>query len=227
MRSTSKARNSASLCERPSDMGLGLLSILGAFLLGSLPHGLWVGQLARGIDVREHGSGNLGATNVYRTLGPRLGLIVLFLDMAKGALSVLLVQSVLPEASSVAWLTAWSGVIGMFAALLGHMFSPFAQFRGGKGVATAAGAWAVLTPAALGLAFLAWVVVFLLSRIVSAASIAAAIVLPIGVLLFDPSRPEVILSIITGALVLLRHRGNLQRLFRGDESRFDVQGRRS
>jgi len=208
-------------------MGPGLFSTLGAFLLGSLPHGLWVGRLARGIDIRDHGSGNLGATNVYRTLGPRLGLLVLFLDMAKGALAVLLVQRVLPEASSAAWVAAWSGVIGMFAALLGHMFSPFAQFRGGKGVATAAGAWAMLTPAALGLALAAWIVVFFLSRIVSAASIAAAIILPIGVILFDPSRPEVILSVITGALVLLRHHGNVRRLFRGDESRFDVQGRRS
>ncbi|MEZ4653985.1 MAG: glycerol-3-phosphate acyltransferase [Candidatus Eisenbacteria bacterium] len=107
----------------------GLLS----FLLGSIPSGLWLGRAVRGIDVREHGSGNLGATNVYRTLGPRWGISVLLLDAAKGVGAVLVSRAVGGTANPVLL-----GLLGMIGAALGHMFTPFAGFRGGKGVATLA-----------------------------------------------------------------------------------------
>jgi len=205
-----------------------------AWICGSIPWGLWIGRL-RGVDVRRHGSGNLGATNVYRVLGPRLGITVLLLDAAKGVAAVLLARAIVgaggdgAAAGSGSRLLA-AGLLGLLAAVLGHSFTPFAGFRGGKGVATAAGAWGVLAPGAFAVAFGLWVAVFAACRIVSAASIVAAAALPVaaGVLSHAPLRDPVFWgAVVTGALILLRHRGNLVRLRRREERALDLRGPRS
>ena len=200
----------------------GLLLAAGiAYLLGGIPSGLWIGRMARGVDVRQHGSGNLGATNVYRTLGPRLGLTVLLLDAAKGVAAVLIARALVPSQPLA------SGLIGMVGSFFGHMFTPFAGFRGGKGVATAAGAWAALVPFGLLTALVTWIVLFATTRLVSLASVCASIVLPIAVWGFghrSPADPFLWLSILTAVFIVVRHRSNLGRLKRGEESRLAVRG---
>lgn len=195
-----------------------LLAALQAFALGSIPSGLWIGKWARRIDVREHGSGNLGATNVYRVLGPRWGLTVLLLDAAKGALATALAQRLTGS-------FLWGGIAGLLISILGHMFTPFASFRGGKGVATAAGAWGVLVPLGLGISLGVWILVFATTRIVSIASILAAIVLPIAVGISVGIRdPRFAIAVLVGVLIVLRHSSNLRRLLSGQEGRLAVRG---
>lgn len=201
-----------------------MLAFALAWILGSLPFGLWAGRLLRGIDVRHHGSGNLGATNVYRVLGPGPGIAVLLLDAAKGVAAVLAARAVLGEAAG-----AVVGPASLLAAVLGHSFSPFAGLRGGKGVATAAGAWGVLAPLPLAIALASWILVFAATRIVSAASVTASLVLPLAVGVSRGWRwqdPILWTAVLTGILILARHRSNLTRLRKGREKRLDLQGAR-
>ncbi len=234
---------------------------LAAFLLGSLPWGLWIGRMVRGLDVRNYGSGNLGATNVYRVLGPRWGIAVLLLDAAKGVGAVFLARAIVLAASggaasqagiaplfgaAQAWagmapiasqagpafsaIRAWAGLLGLTAAVLGHSFSPFAGFRGGKGVAAAAGGWGALAPLPFAAAMGVWIIVFAATRIVSAGSIAAAIALPIAVALLSPhggagTRTVLGFAVLTMVVLVLRHRPNLARLARGEERPLDLRGR--
>lgn len=209
------------------EIGAVLATAVIAFLLGSVPSGLWVGRLAHGIDVRDHGSGNLGATNVYRTLGRGWGLLVLFLDGFKGWAAVHWVPAL---AHLVTEGNAGLGVslVAMAAAALGHMFSPFASFRGGKGVATVAGSWAALAPVALLLALAVWILVFATSRIVSLASVLAALVLPVATALSQgtrgPEAPIFWMAVVVAVLIVVRHRSNLARLRGGREGRLDLRG---
>ena len=188
------------------------LYIFVAFFLGSLPFGYWLGRL-RGLDVRQQGSKNTGATNVGRVLGKKWGFLVLALDIGKGWIAVTLATQVGHAGDPTAVATA-------VIAVLGHVFSPWIGFRGGKGVATSAGVLLALTPW-VGLSVIAvWGVVFLMGRIVSVASLVAATAFPFLVLGLDPGRP-----LLQGAalglagLVWIRHRDNLVRLFRGEESK--------
>jgi len=188
------------------------LYIFLAFFLGSLPFGYWLGRL-RGFDVRQQGSKNTGATNVGRVLGKKWGFLVLALDIGKGWIAVTLATQVGHAEDPTAVATA-------VVAVLGHVFSPWIGFRGGKGVATSAGVLLALTPW-VGLSVIAvWGVVFLMGRIVSVASLVAATAFPFLVLGLDPGRP-----LLQGAalglagLVWIRHRDNLVRLFRGQESK--------
>jgi glycerol-3-phosphate acyltransferase PlsY len=212
-----------------------LVTVLGAFVLGSLPWGLWFGRILKGIDVRDHGSGNLGATNVYRVLGPAPGITVLLLDAGKGVAAVFLARALLPMVPVAAGADGttgpvpidWPGLAALAAAVLGHSFTPFAGFRGGKGVATAAGAWGVVAPLPLAAALGAWIIVFAVRRIVSLASIVASIALPIATCLLRPrpwADPVAWLAIVTGALVVARHRANLARLASGRERPLDLKG---
>lgn len=187
-------------------------SCAAGFLLGSIPFGLLWGRLFRGVDVRKHGSGNLGATNVYRVLGPAHGIAVLLLDILKGGGAVLLARRLTGlETAAVA--------SGLFA-VLGHMFSPWVRFHGGKGVATGLGIWLFLAPAASGLALAVWGLVLALTRRVSAASLGASAAL-VPIVLLGPGGGAgpvlALLSIVTAALVWIRHRGNISRLVRGEE----------
>jgi len=187
--------------------------VLTAFFLGSLPFGHWL-ALVRGIDLRNQGSGNTGATNVGRILGKKWGIFVFVLDLGKGWIAVALAKSVgnLPE--------TWSVTVGVFA-VLGHVFSPWLGFRGGKGVATSAGILIGLAPwVALGVALI-WFLTFQMSRTVSVASLCAATAFPLFVFWLMPEQKVFQwISIGMTVLVWFRHRDNLKRLFQGKENRF-------
>jgi glycerol-3-phosphate acyltransferase PlsY len=170
-----------------------------------------VGRLA-GIDVRAAGSGNVGATNVARTVGRHAGLATLLIDIAKGALPVWIARG-LGESVAV------SALAGL-AAVLGHLLPVFSRFRGGKGVATAAGVFAVLAPVALGFGLVTFALVVGRSRIVSLASLAAMAILPLPVLLLGYPRPILLVSITVAICVGGAHRDNLRRLHAGTEPRF-------
>lgn len=183
-----------------------------AYAVGSLPFGYWCGRLARGIDIRNHGSRNLGATNVYRVLGPAYGATVLILDVVKGAVVVLACRLV--TGSEI------GALVGGLLSILGHAFSPWVGFRGGKGVATGMGVWLMLAPLPTLLALLVWGCVLAVTRRVSPASLTAAIVLPIGVAFIGPAAdrlPRVLLAVALTIFVWIRHRANVTRLRKGDE----------
>jgi acyl phosphate:glycerol-3-phosphate acyltransferase len=194
-----------------------LLSLVSGYLLGALPFGYLVAR-AKGVNIMEVGSKNPGATNVLRVLGKGPGYLVFTLDALKGAvaalLPVLLHFSVNPEILGIAQV---SGLVG---ALLGHSFSCFLKFRGGKGVATAAGAFLVLMPVSTLIAGAVWVLSFYSLRYVSLASMLAAAALPIAAA--ARGLPMVVVGVATGVavFVILRHRANIIRLLNGTESKF-------
>jgi glycerol-3-phosphate acyltransferase PlsY len=198
-----------------------------AFLLGAIPFSFIIGRAVKGIDLRRHGSGNLGATNVFRTLGPRWGVACMLLDMAKGAAAVALMTSLVNHwpAHMATPFHITPDLFRIFAGVLaglGHTFSPFVSFHGGKGVATTGGAFAVLEPWALLVTVVAFATVVAVKRIVSLASIVAACVLPLGVLFFEWRHAETSKTIITFTflmcgLVIWKHRANLARLRDGTE----------
>jgi glycerol-3-phosphate acyltransferase PlsY len=189
--------------------------LLASYLLGAIPTSYLVSRFIAGIDLRKHGSGNLGATNLYRVLGWKYAVPVALFDIAKGAIPVLVFAR---QASDSQLFAMACGV----AAIVGHVFSVFVGFRGGKGVATAAGVVLGLPPMALGVAALVWVVLVVLTGYVSLGSIAAAAVLPVAVYLLEDSvRPEILwVDIAIAAGVILTHRRNIQRLLKGTENRF-------
>lgn len=201
-------------------------ALIVAFLIGSMPWALWVGRLARGIDLREHGSGNLGATNVYRTLGPRLGWTVFLLDSLKGAAAVLLAGAIAGDAFPGGRVGA--GLAGALCAVLGHVFTPFAGFKGGKGAATAAGAMLAVAPIASILCLVCFVIAGLISHRISVGTIAAALTLP-GFLWLLPfawaGRGAAIIGTLVSLLILARHLPNMRRLRAGTEPRFSLRGK--
>ncbi len=186
-----------------------------AYLAGATPFGYLAGKM-RGLDIRHHGSGNIGATNVLRVLGKPVGIAVLVLDLLKGLLPVLLAMSV-SERSSIHIATA-------LAAILGHNYTFWLGFKGGKGIATTAGAILPIMPWALLVAVVVWTVALLTSRYVSVASIAAALAVPTTLvaqgLLAGSWNPVVLgFALFTSTLAIWKHRANIQRLRRGEENR--------
>jgi acyl phosphate:glycerol-3-phosphate acyltransferase len=192
--------------------------IAAAYLMGSVPSSVWLGKWIRGIDLREHGSGNAGATNAFRVLGKPLGIAVLLADMAKGYLAVLLsgFQEIFPEGTE-GWMALRIG-LGI-AAVAGHIFPVFAGFRGGKGVATLAGIGLALYPVPALAALGVYLLIFLVSGISALGSLVAVISYPLWVILVFPSGFHTlsVFSILVLLLVLLTHRKNIVRLFRGEE----------
>ena len=197
-----------------------VLLILIAYVLGSIPNALWVGKTFKNIDVREHGSKNTGSTNAARVLGPKLGIFTLILDILKGALptylGIVLGANLLTRITGIDKLDII--VIGM-AAILGHTFSLFLKFKGGKAVATTLGVFLVLVPYAILILLVIFFVIFGLTRYVSLASIISAVALPITVYLTTRHIPLTILGIIIGLLVIIRHKENIKRLINGTESK--------
>ena len=195
-----------------------ILFIAASYLIGSIPFGLLASKL-KGTDIREHGSGNIGATNVLRTLGKPIGIAVLILDVLKGFAPVKgafhLIHLPLFEAHPLL------GMGCAIAAIYGHNFPVWLKFKGGKGIATSAGALLALLPVPLGIALGTWIIVFLLSRYVSLASIIASISIPVSVALLSPSAPILIFTIALAALAIWRHHANIKRLLVGTENRFD------
>jgi glycerol-3-phosphate acyltransferase PlsY len=187
------------------------VAVLIAYLSGSLPFAYLAGRAFGGVDLRRQGSGNLGATNVFRVLGLPAAFVVFLLDAAKGALPVLLLPAHGPNAE---W---WSIAYGV-AAILGHVRPVFFLWRrGGKGVATAAGVFFALTLLPTAIATLIWVGVFVATRYVSVASLSAATALPFSVLIFRGPHAVFWMSLVTAAFVWWTHRGNIERLRHGDE----------
>jgi glycerol-3-phosphate acyltransferase PlsY len=198
--------------------------VLGSYLLGSIPFGYLAGRLG-GIDIQQAGSGNVGATNVVRVLGKRYGYPVFALDVLKGfgavKISMLMAPGRPPEWNS----PEIFGILAAMSSVLGHLYPPWLRFKGGKGVATSAGALLALTPIATLIGVAIWVIVFWLTGYVSLASVIAAVVLPIVILVVswndqNKVKPLVYSSVCVAAVVIWRHRSNLSRLIRGTEPRF-------
>jgi len=198
--------------------------LVGSYLLGSIPFGYLAGRLV-GIDIRQAGSGNVGATNVVRVLGKRYGYPVFALDVLKGfgavKIAILMAPGRPPEWNSPEIV----GILAAMSSILGHLYPPWLKFNGRKGVATSAGALLALTPVATLIGVAIWIIVFWLTRYVSLASITAAVVLPIVIVVVssqdeNKGKPLVYSSACVAAIVIWRHRSNLSRLMRGTEPRF-------
>lgn len=185
-----------------------------AYILGSIPNALWIGKVFKGIDVREHGSKNTGSTNAARVLGAKLGILTLILDISKGAIPTLIATMLLDSSISV--------ILVGICAILGHSFSIFMEFKGGKAVATTVGVFIVLVPGAILLAAVIFFLVFGITRYVSLSSMIGAISLPIWIILFYKNIPLTIFGIIIAILIIVRHKSNIQRLLNGTESKFSI-----
>jgi acyl phosphate:glycerol-3-phosphate acyltransferase len=187
------------------------LLIVAGYLLGSVPTGYILGKLA-GVDVRTIGSGNVGATNVARVVGKRLGLLTLFADAAKGLIPVIVARELEVSLLTVA-------AVG-FTAFLGHLYPIFLKFRGGKGVATALGVFLGVAPLATLVLILVFAVIVASTRIVSLGSIATALASPLVLWVLDYSTIFIGMAVLIAAMITMRHRANIQRLRAGTEPRF-------
>jgi len=188
------------------------------YLLGSIPSSYIMGRLLKGIDLRGHGSGNLGAANTFRVLGARAAVPVLLFDVGKGFLAVKLL--------SIAGIHSIElTIVAALVVILGHNYSIFVRFSGGKGVGTTSGAFLAMSPLAVGICFLVWLVMLLSFRIVSLASMAAAASLPLAIIMTnrfaggDTHTYVIILSIVVALLVIYKHRPNIHRLLEGTETK--------
>ncbi|HET6233267.1 MAG TPA: glycerol-3-phosphate 1-O-acyltransferase PlsY [Longimicrobiaceae bacterium] len=190
------------------------LLLAAAYLLGSVPASYLAGRWARGIDLREHGSGNLGATNTFRVLGAKVAAPVMVFDMLKGFVPALLFAG---WDSSADW--RWALAYGA-AAIVGHVFSVYMKFKGGKGVATGAGVFLGLAPVAVGVSILVWIVLVKVTRMVSLASIVSALVVIPGLLLTHRQTEVVVLGVAMVAFIIFSHRSNVGRILAGTEPRF-------
>jgi glycerol-3-phosphate acyltransferase PlsY len=194
--------------------------LFASYLVGAIPTSYLVGKWFRGIDLRAHGSRNLGATNLYRLLGWRFAVPVGLFDVAKGAVPVLLFG---PQVPAIPYFPVWCGAV----AVAGHTFSVFVGFRGGKGVATAAGMLIALAPLALAALVVVWVAVVWATGFVSLGSIVAAALFPVADYLLHPGRRSTLtlaIDIGLAAFIIWKHRTNIQRLLAGTENRFGKRG---
>jgi glycerol-3-phosphate acyltransferase PlsY len=200
------------------------VAVIGSYLLGSIPFGYLAGRIA-GIDIRTHGSGNVGATNVIRTLGKAYGYPVFVADFLKG-LAAVKISTLIGMRAQPEWVSSEIfGIAAAIASVIGHSFPIWLSFKGGKGVATSAGALFALAPVAAVIAAAIWILTFLLTRYVSLASVAAATALPLIILIAiwlggGPGRSLFYVSVCLAVVIVWRHRSNLSRLMRGTEPRF-------
>lgn len=189
-----------------------VLVLVSSYLLGSIPFGLLMGKWWSQVDVRQHGSGNIGMTNVLRTAGYLPALFTLIGDAGKGAAAAVLANRLIGDPS----FSLLAGTV----AVIGHNWSLFLGFKGGKGVATVAGVLFTLRPAVASVLFVVWIVVLGLFRYISLASISTAVALPIVLLFFKVGWAELVLALIVSCFTIYRHRSNIQRLRQGTEFRF-------
>ena len=197
-----------------------------AYILGSVPNALWIGKVFKGIDIREHGSRNTGSTNAARVLGAKLGILTLILDVSKGLVPTLM--AILLKVDFFENLTKISNfdyVLVGICAILGHVFSMFMNFKGGKAVATTLGVFLILVPKAILFAAIVFFVVFAVSRYVSLSSVLAAISLPIFIYFLYQQTIYVILGILIAILIVVKHRSNIERLKNGTESKFSLKNK--
>ena len=203
-----------------------LLMVL-AYILGSVPNALWIGKVFKGIDIREHGSRNTGSTNAARVLGAKLGILTLILDVSKGLVPTL--TAILLKVDFFENLTKISNfdyvLVGIWG-ILGHVFSIFMNFKGGKAVATTLGVFLILVPKAILFAAIVFFVVFAISKYVSLSSILAAISLPIFIYFLYQEMIYIILGILIAILIVVKHRSNIERLKNGTESKFSLKNKK-
>jgi len=192
-----------------------ILLIVAAYLIGAIPTGIILTKLAGGEDIRKAGSGNIGATNVYRVAGRTLGVLTLIGDCLKGLLPVLV-------ATEAFALTGTPLALVALAAFIGHCYPVYLGFKGGKGVATALGIFLVLSPSSIPFTLILFVLVLWKWRFISLSSISAAATIPFLVLAFERSWPLFFATLVIAGIVIWRHRGNIERLRSGDESRFNL-----
>lgn len=191
-----------------------LLALLLSYLLGSIPNGLWLCRALWHVDLRQHGSHNIGATNAWRTLGKGTGFLVFFLDMLKGLLAVWLGEMLV----GTPLVMILCGVL----AIVGHSLSLFLRFHGGKGVATGLGVILMLMPKVTVIVFLVWLLLVLATRYVSLGSIVAAALVPVLALVFGYPALYVAFGVLAAALIIVRHRSNITRLLNGTENRISA-----
>ncbi|MES2558727.1 MAG: glycerol-3-phosphate 1-O-acyltransferase PlsY [Bacteroidota bacterium] len=199
-----------------------LLQCLGAYLLGSVPTAVWVGKLFFGIDVREHGSGNAGATNTLRTLGKPAGFSVLFIDFAKGFAAASLVY-LDPEPMSLTEQLNMKMLLGSLS-VLGHVFPVFAGFKGGKGIATLIGVLTAMSSLLALFCFITFVIIVAISKFISLGSMVSAILCPVYTgLIYDWQQPTFLyFCMAISVLVVYTHRANIGRLRAGNENKFSL-----
>ncbi|MFH1406962.1 MAG: glycerol-3-phosphate 1-O-acyltransferase PlsY [Candidatus Omnitrophota bacterium] len=198
-----------------------IIAVIIAYLVGSIPFGYLAGKLLKGTDIRKHGSGNIGATNVFRTVGKIPGICVLSLDMAKGYFAAGFLAQLFLNYGVAAGDNLFRIMLGV-SCVCGHTWTVFLKFKGGKGVATAFGVMMALAPKCIGAGMLLWLCVFVLSHYVSLSSIAAAVSLPVFALFFKEPREFIILVIVLSALIVYRHIPNIRRLMKGEEPKLAV-----
>lgn len=186
--------------------------VIAAYLIGSIPMGLIFGKLFWKKDLRQFGSHNIGATNAWRVIGRKAGLLIFIFDFLKGQLGVLLGACMFASPGAM--------VVGGLFAMLGHMFPIFIGFKGGKGVATALGVIAALMPKVTAIVFIVWLVLTLITRYVSVASIVAAVLTPILAAAFKEPIIYFLFGLVAAVVIVFRHRENIQRLKAGRENKF-------
>lgn len=193
--------------------------LFAAYIIGSIPSGLIIGKKAYGVDLRQMGSKNIGATNAYRILGRRPAFLVFMADALKGVVGVLIGQ------------IAIEGTMGMIAggifAIIGHNWSIFLKFKGGRGVATGLGVLAMLTPAVTAIVFIIWLLIVYVTKYVSLASIIAAMVVPIFMRIFACDLDTIVFGIIAAFFVIIRHKPNIERLYRGEEPKIKAGSKKN
>ena len=196
-------------------MLIGIPIMVACYLLGGIPFGVMIGKLFKGIDIRDFGSGNIGFTNVYRTLGAGPALLVFITDTAKGLVAVLLCRAF---GLSDYWI-----VSGALLSVIGHCFSVFLGFKGGRGVATSLGVIIGLSPVIAAVAFGIWVVFVALTRYVSVASVVATVSVPVQMVFWksmDVCLPYQVLAMVAATAIVLKHASNMKRLVKGTEPKF-------
>ncbi len=204
-----------------------LLLILCAYLIGSIPTSIIAGNITRGIDIREYGSRNPGATNTFRVLGKKIGVTVGLIDIFKGFFAVYVLTVIVPGNGGGG--AEMRMILAGIAVICGHVWTVFAGFKGGKGVGTAFGVFLALAPLASAIAAAVWCAVTFGTGYVSLGSIAGAVVLPsvvivLGLVRGNLSIPLTMISMTVAAIVIIRHRSNIGRLLRGEENRFGKRG---
>jgi glycerol-3-phosphate acyltransferase PlsY len=182
-----------------------------SYLVGSIPFAYLIAKYFKGIDIRKHGSGNPGATNVYR-IDKRLGLLAFFCDVLKGFVPVLLAVKANPSSDILV-------IFVTLAVILGHMFTIFLNFKGGKGVATGCGAFLAISPLATLTCLLVFAIVLAISRYVSLSSICAAVMLPVSLFIFSAPNIILVFSIAIAIIVIIKHYANIKRLIAGTENK--------
>jgi len=190
-----------------------VLMLLISYLLGAVPFGYLIARACRGVDITRVGSGNIGATNVYRVLGPGPGITVFICDVLKGFVPTFAAVLIF---LGEPWVPVATGLL----AIIGHSASPFLRFRGGKGVATGLGVMIGLVPVIAGIAFVVWFLVVIVTRYVSVASMVAVLTVPAMMWIFDKPVEYKLFGIVAAIFVIVKHRSNIARLIEGKENRF-------